>query len=408
MRPTYLLRERATAECALTLADVEFLRARHRTHVRVLPTGRPGTYRLTPTGHVGTLLTPDCRLVIRPKVPLKNLLHLLDPLLPPTVLADRGGPEPIREVLDVLASELARRLAERAAAGLHRDYAERAEAGPILRGKLDVAAQVRHAAGRKDLLHCQFNELTADVPCNQVPRATAELLLRCPLVTERVRGALRQALAAFADVRPGQLTEDGFRAAAPNRLTEAYRPLWELCRLLADALAAGGGQGDRACPAFLIDMERVFERYVARQLTAFWGETPAAQGDLTVVVQPWYRGAPEVRGQPDFALHPDVTLTRHGRPVAALDSKWKRLPRARLVTPDVYQVLAYCAVLGLRHAALVYPGRNDRTWTYRPESSAVRLTVHTLRVVGSSVACAQSGRRLARDLARAVGRSLEI
>lgn len=398
MRHTYFLRERTPADCALSPEDVEFLLERHRAHLRVLPTGQPGIFRLTPAGHVGTLLTPHCRLVIRPKIPLDHLYRLLDPRISPVLQSDRDGPGPEREIIDVLASLLARLLGERAAAGLHRGYAERAEAGPFLRGQLNSSEQARNAGCRKDLLHGRVDEFTFDVPCNQVPRATAELLLGCPLVTEPVRGLLRQALAGFRDVRPCPLTEANFRAAAPDRLTEAYRPLWELCQLLSEAVA--GSLTDKACPAFLLDLERAFERHVARQLAAL-------PPGLAVVVQPWYRGASAARGQPEFALRPDVTLTHAGRTVAALDSKWKHLPQTRLLLPDIQQVLAYCAVLGLRHAALVYPGRRHRFWTYRAERSLVSLTVHTLRVVGPSEACARSARRFVRNLAAAVGHSLE-
>jgi hypothetical protein len=64
----------------------------------------------------------------------------------------------------------------------------------------------------------------------------------------------------------------------------------------------------------------------------------------------------------------------------------------------VYQVLAYCAALGIGRAALVYPGRRSRRWDYCFERSPVRLEVHTLRVVGSREKCLAAARRVARLL----------
>jgi hypothetical protein len=67
---TLHLTERVPRVYGLTPADVEFLLAEHRTRPRLVPTARPGYYRLTSLGHVGTLVAPHCRLVIQPKVPL--------------------------------------------------------------------------------------------------------------------------------------------------------------------------------------------------------------------------------------------------------------------------------------------------------------------------------------------------
>jgi len=70
------------------------LLAEHRAHVELLPTGRHGYYRLTPTGHVGTIVCPTCRLLIRPKIPLENLFYLLDPAAPVRIVEDQITPVP--------------------------------------------------------------------------------------------------------------------------------------------------------------------------------------------------------------------------------------------------------------------------------------------------------------------------
>jgi 5-methylcytosine-specific restriction endonuclease McrBC regulatory subunit McrC len=391
---TILLRERAVAECRLAPDAVEFLLAEHRAHLEVLPTRRRGRYRLTPSGHVGVIVAPTCRLVIRPKVPVRSLFHLLDPAAPLPVVADATAAVPGTEALDFLAGRLACLLAERSAAGLHRAYAERAEQGPFLHGRLDLPAHLREPAGRKDRLHCRYEEFSPDVPCNQVPKATAELVLRSPFVADTVRAALRRALQGFAAVRPVELGPDAFAAAAPDRLTEAYRPLLDVCRLLADSLGPTEAAGPVPCPAFLLDMERVFERYVtAGVVAAFDG----ARGNVRV--QPVYPLNRPVPGLPDIEVRPDVVVERGGRPVLVADAKWKRAGRLPL-TDDLYQVLAYGAALGVRRLALVYPGRRDRVRTYPLAGTPGRVAVHTLRVVGPREACGRSLRRLGLRLRR--------
>jgi 5-methylcytosine-specific restriction enzyme subunit McrC len=391
---TIFLRERVPRECRLLRSDADLLLADHRPHVEVVPTHHRGRYRLTPTGHVGTIVLPTRRLVIRPKIPLANLFHLLDPASPPPATDDRAEIIPGSEALDFLAGRLAVLLGERAAAGLHHSYAERSERGPFLQGRLDVAAQVREGGARRDALHCRFEEFTADVPCNRLPKAIAELVLRSPLAGERARSLVRQSLGGFDGVQAAPLGPDAFAQAEPDRLAEAYRPLLDLCRLLADGLAPGGREGATACPAFLLDMERVFEGYVTRGIV----EAFAGRGRYRVDLQPRHVANRPVAGQPDIRLRPDVLLVCDDKPQVVVDAKWKDLAGAPLVTDDLYQVLAYCTALGVGRGVLVYPGRRDRAWDYELAGAPIRLTVRTLRVVGDRERCARSLRRVGRAL----------
>src|SRR4051794_27628875 len=93
-RRTLVLTERVSHLCRLAPADVDFLLAEHRAHVELTPTGERRRYRLVAAGHVGVLVTPGCRLVIRPKIPLANLFHLLDPEAEVPEAADATTPEP--------------------------------------------------------------------------------------------------------------------------------------------------------------------------------------------------------------------------------------------------------------------------------------------------------------------------
>ncbi len=396
--PTFSLRERTPADCLLSAEDVEFLLANHRAHLDLVPTRQRDLYRLTPRGHVGTIVAPQCRLLIQPKIPLENLFFLLDPADTPPPVPDHTTTAPGSELLDFLAAHLARLLAERAAQGLHRAYVERDLHGPFVQGRLDLPAQLRDAHGRKDRVHCRHEEFTLDVPCNQVPRATAELVLRSPLLGETVRAALSRSLAPFAEVSPVALGPDSFARAAADRLTEPYRPLLEVCRLLAESLGPSATAGPSPCPAFLLDLERVFERYVTTHCVAAWDGRADARGRWSVEVQPLFRPHAPVAGQPDVTMRPDLMLACDGRKALVVDAKWKRL--RSLITADLYQVLAYCAVLGVERGALVYPGRHNRAWAYRFVEPPIRLTVHTLRVVGSREACRTAAQRLARGLGR--------
>jgi 5-methylcytosine-specific restriction enzyme subunit McrC len=397
---TVFLRERTPATCRLAPEDIDFLLAEHASHIALQPTARRHRYRLTPGHHVGTIVGPSCRLVIHPKIPVSNLFGLLDPLASVAGVADQAEAVPGAEALDFLAGRLAHLLTERAAAGLHRDYAERAETGPFLQGRLDVASHVREPAARKDRLHCRFEDFTADVPCNQVPRATGDLVLRCPLLGEGVRAALRRTLAPYAEVTSIPLQPESFSAALPDTATPhlrtAYRPLLDVCRLLAEGLSPDEAAGSLSFPAFLLDMEKVFECYVTRAVDAAF----AGSDRFTVAVQRSFVASRPAPGRPGLLMRPDLTVERDGRPWLVVDAKWKDLESTALEPDDVYQILAYATALGINRAVLVYPGRRSSTWEYPLAHGAFVLANHTLRVFGSTIACACSCRRLGQALKR--------
>jgi 5-methylcytosine-specific restriction enzyme subunit McrC len=359
--------------------------------VQVTPTSRRGHYQLTPAGYVGTIVGPRCRLILLPKIPLQGLLSLFSSSCPPLV---EDGADPGNELLDFLATRLAHLLAERAAVGLHRGYREHAERVPFLRGRLDVPAHLRDGDLHKDRLPCHFEEVTADVPCNQVPKATAERLLRCPLLGEEVRALLEGALRAYGTIGPIPLNSDTFASLGIDRLTEGYRRLLDLCRLLAEGLTEGGADGPRECPVFLLDLERIFERYVTTGIEqAFAGSNRHA-----VEAQPLVVASRPVPGQPELQVRPDVLVRRGGRPVLVVDAKWKVLAESALVTEDVYQVLSYCTILGVRRAVLVYPGRRNRACRYTLARAPVHVEIRTLCVTGTREACVRALRRLGKAL----------
>jgi 5-methylcytosine-specific restriction enzyme subunit McrC len=385
MRRTLFLTERKPHRVRLAPADVVFLQTTHRNRIDLAPTGRRGVFRLTPRGCAGVVVAPTLRLVIYPKIPLQNLFLLLDPDDPISAAPDEVAPAPGLQILDFLAGRLARLLMERGAAGLRRGYREREEQGPFLHGRIDVTAQLREGAARKDRLHSVRDDFTADVPCNQAPKATAERLLASSLLGGRAREMLIQALRGFEEVGPAPLTPDVFAAAEADRLAEGYRPLLDLCRLLADALGPSDVAGITPCPAFLLDMERVFERYVTRGVTEAFTDRRTAKAQETHVVAP------------GVEMRPDVTVYRDGQPIMVVDAKWKR-PTGAPVPADLYQMLAYCTALGVGRAALVYPGRRDGAQVIRLQNAPIQVEMRTLRVIGEPARCLRSLKRLGRAL----------
>jgi 5-methylcytosine-specific restriction enzyme subunit McrC len=390
--PARILRltEYRPREVRLRRADVDGLLAT-RGAVEVVPTRRPQRFRVTAQGVAGVLLTPHLRVVIRPKIPAANLYLLLDPDAPPDAIADVSGAEPGTEAIDFLARRLADGMRARVAGGLPHGYVERTDQQPFLQGRLDVAAQARESHAGRDRFHVARQEFSPDSPFNRLLKATAEAVVASPFVTSAARAALRAAVAGYAEVQSAPLDPAAFDAIALDRLITPDRSLFELCRLLARGQRPTDAVGEVAAPGFLLDLERVFERYVERGLARHFLAT-----EFEMQCEFCYHG-PIPAGQPPLTGRPDLVIRRGKEPTSVLDAKWKALDGPPPAA-DVHQALAYAAGLGCRDVRLVYPGRRWSVWRYVLARSDVRLTIHTLRVVGDREKCEQSVRRLIRSL----------
>jgi 5-methylcytosine-specific restriction enzyme subunit McrC len=395
---TLILTERRPHIARLTPGDVAFLLEHHRGRLEVLPTGRRDRYRLTALGWVGVLIAPTCRFVIHPKIPLVNVFAMLDPLAAVPRDGDRIAPERGTEALEFLAGQLAQRMSERVTAGLQRAYRQQCEQGAVLHGRLDLPAQLREAPGRKDQLHSQYEDLSADLPCNRAVKATAEALSASPLLGAELRTALRQALAGFEGVSSVSPSARLWEEVQVQRSPAEYRPLLDLCRLLADSLTLSDMAGNTPAPSFLIDLERVFEMHVTRGIV----EEFALSRDQTAAVQATRTVNEPIANQPDIAMRPDLTIDCDGRTALVIDAKWKRLP-GNTETADLYQILAYGTALGAKGVVLVYPGKRWSVREYRFTHTPLQLMICTLQVGGTREACVRSVRRLARALKAQLG-----
>ncbi|MBA4065686.1 MAG: hypothetical protein C0501_18605 [Isosphaera sp.] len=376
-RPVVRLVERRTREVRLPAREVAFLLAHARHLVDVVPAFRRGRYRLTPREHVGWFDGPTVRYAVRPKLPWPNVRMLLG--LGP---GDPLEADPGTDLLDLLAREFADRLREVARVGLVSGYHDHDTDGTFLRGKLRPADQLRDAAARAfpDRFFLTESLLDLDTPWNRVVRAAGDRLLAAPGLAAAARAAVADALVQLGEVTAAATDADLPAADAEPRAAH-YRPLLDVCRLLRDGLSAArlpGGGG-----AFLVDLSRAFERYLAEALAAAF----AARPGWTVEAHPRFPVGPT-------DLVPDLLVRRRGEPWAVLDAKWKAAGRGP-DPADLHQVLAYAAVTGARHVGLVYPGRRSgRRTDAAPGGVAVSRV--RLRVVGTAAECDRAARVFAR------------
>lgn len=306
-----------------------------------------GCWQLTAQGWVGIIpATPALTLILQPKLPIANLLGMVEMayglqalrLLQGTVTATT-----VPELYKGLAQVLAELVLQQLQRGLYRPYQAQAAETPYVRGRLQVNLLPRRPVATT--IPCTFQEPTVDVPENQILYWTLHRLLHSDLLegktTKSVRLALRM-LQPRVTLRPWTVAD--CRGRTYSRLSQSYAPLHALCAFFLEASGPSYQPGAVTSVPFVINMARLFEEFVATWL----------QRHLPPTWQLQIQERHPLSGELHFAI--DLVLyerTAH-RPYMVLDTKYKTPDRAP-DTADVAQIVAYAAAKGVTEACLIYP-----------------------------------------------------
>ncbi len=281
-------------------------------------------------------------------------------------------------LVDLLALLLAEATETILRGGILADYVEREDELLVLRGRLLGDQQVMRRFGQIDRLVCRFDEHEQDIVENQL---LAAALARCStrITHESVRRRVRRLLAVFQEAcRADELDLYALRhrGIAYHRLNDHYRDAHALAWLLLDGLGTQDllASGKTRCFAFLIDMNRLFERFVFRlvdQLLVGTGfHVHYQRGDRSIIVN-------ASTNQPYARVVPDLLIEATDPTVAArvaVDAKYKLYDERKLNSGDVYQGFLYAYAFGgaggqvIPAALLLYPSSTR-------SSQAVRLRV---------------------------------
>jgi 5-methylcytosine-specific restriction enzyme subunit McrC len=98
-------------------------------------------------------------------------------------------------------------------------------------------------------------------------------------------------------------------------------------------------------------------------------------------------------------LRPDIVWKIRGSPVAVVDAKYKAEKPAGYPNADLYQLLAYCTVLGLRAGHLVYAKGNEEPAHHVVRRSGIEIFCHALDLGQPPVVLLSQMRSLAQAIA---------
>lgn len=236
--------------------------------------------------------------------------------------------------------------------GIKSAYVEREDNLRFYKGKLVVNEQIKQNAAHGERFYVCYDEYLVDRAENRLVKATLLKLQGISTSAENQK-EIRQLLTAFEMVHTSVNYQKDFAKVVIDRNTKDYDMLmrWSKVFLLNKSFTTfSGGHNSRA---LLFPMEKVFESYVAKQLKK-------ALFDLNWEVSAQDKGYYLFDSPRQFALRPDIVITRNDGSKIILDTKWKSLvdsPRANygISQSDMYQMYAYSKKYNTSEIWLLYP-----------------------------------------------------
>lgn len=249
--------------------------------------------------------------------------------------------EDFEHMHDLFAAILAKGIARQVKQGLYREYLNRAEDLPTLRGKIDLEGTVRNRIARNQRLSCEYDELSENNVHNQVLKTTSMILLRHGQVGEERRAELRKTMLYFSNVDeidPTSIRGDAIRFQRSN---VSYRFLLSICQLVLDGMLITTEKGERKLARFVDDqhMSRLYEKFIL--------EYYAAECDCATASSPQIKWAlDDGVGTMLPIMQSDVVL-RRGNRMLIIDAKYyartlqKSYDTETIHSANLYQIFSY-------------------------------------------------------------------
>jgi len=337
--------------------------------VQVALTDRPGWWEVTPGTQIGVVSVAGLQVVIEPKIGINRLVFLMGYARRPDFWReDRVRLDADADLPEALADafvRLARRALEQ---GLLKGYVTVDETLAVLRGRVREADQLRRRWGRSIPLEVRYDEFTVDIAENQVLLAAVEQLLRTPRVGVRHRAGLQRLRLQLADVTAPP--RGGVRPSwTPSRLNARYVPALEVAELVLAGRSFEQRVGDLVVSGYLFNMATIFEDFVTVALREAFRPFGG-------------RSRLQYRTHLDEAetvpVRPDFVWSDAGVPRVVVDAKYKAEKPSGFPQADLYQLLAYCTVLGLPDGHLIYAKGFEDARAHVVQNAGVRIVAHTL------------------------------
>ncbi|WP_338452537.1 hypothetical protein R4Z09_12050 [Niallia oryzisoli] len=268
--------------------------------------------------------------------------------------------------------------------GLYRSYTTKSENINHLKGRLLVSPHIRKNAFTSVHAFCEFDELSPNVPLNQVLKVALNIIF--PFVKySALKTQTFMILEMLDEVDDCALNTTMLDHIQINRQNQHFEPVFQLALAIIRSTMMTTGANSQIAFSFLFKMNDLYEGYVGECLKRVLAPT-----GLKLELQ--HRGRKLLvdmnTGRETVQLKPDFVVSRWEKgipePIVILDTKWKNF-LYRSQPSDIYQMYAYITSYETAERCIIlYPKVNENSvfprWRVPGSSSVKQIEVHTIRL----------------------------
>lgn len=144
--------------------------------------------------------------------------------------------ESFDEMYNLLAAILAKGIGLQLKQGLYREYISHQEELTVMRDKINMPGTIKNKLLHKQVLTCDFDELSENNMLNQILKTTVMLLLRNGKVKAKYKDDLKKKMLYFSNVDSIEPTEIKWSSIRFQRNNQTYRMLISICQLIIEGV----------------------------------------------------------------------------------------------------------------------------------------------------------------------------
>lgn len=274
---------------------------------------------------------------------IKNIYYMLSYAYTPLT---QGGYENVEKeefenIHNLFATILAKGIGRQLKQGLYREYVEKTESLPTLRGKIEINGTVKNKLAKQKLIFCEFDELSENNLLNQIIKTTVMLLLRQKNVSASHKSDLKKEMLFFSNVDDIDPTTIQWSRVRFQRNNNTYQMLIGICQLVIEGMLLTTDKGDYRLATFIKPelMSKLYEKFILEYYNQEHKELDASASQI-----PW--GLDDGVDAMLPVMQTDITLTK-GDKTLIIDAKYysstlqQHFDRMSIYSDNLYQIFTY-------------------------------------------------------------------
>lgn len=254
---------------------------------------------------------------------------------------DEIAAEEFDNIHNLFAAILAKGIGQQLKQGLYREYSNRKEDMPLMRGKIDMPGTIKNKLGRKQVLTCEYDELSENNLLNQILKTTVMLLIRHAKVDPEHKSDLKKKMLFFSGVDAIDPASIKWSIIRFQRSNQSYRMLISLCQFILQGMLLTTDQGEYKMASFADEqrMCRLYEKFILEYFDKHF-----ADFDVRASQIPW--ALDDGMGTMLPVMQSDITLSC-GSKVLIIDAKYYghttqvQYDKHTLHSNNLYQIFTY-------------------------------------------------------------------